>query len=99
MMAKLTAIAVWFDDGTRYDIEPDRIKSIFTTQAPAAKCGHHGPYQTPGPNSPVKGPFPDPGPPHASGGSDPDTASTTASATTLSGEGSCYYINGVLVCP
>lgn len=97
-MAKLTWISVWFDDGTRYDIEPDGIRSIFTSQAPGQKCGHHGPYQTPGPNAPVKGPFPDSNPPHPDAGGNAGSGSG-GGALAATAEGSCYYINGVLVCP
>ena len=96
-MAKLTWISVWFDDGTRYDVEPAGINSIFTTQGQGAKCGHHGPFQTPGANAPVKGPFPDSNPPHPTPGG--GNAAGGGSMMAMEGGGACYYVNGVLFCP
>jgi hypothetical protein len=93
-MAKLTALSFWFDDGTRYDIDPGAVRSIFTGQGAAGQCGHHGPYETPGPNSPVKGPFPDHQPPHSPAATPGETRTNLAAAG-----GSCYWVNGVIVCP
>jgi hypothetical protein len=102
-MARLIAMSVWFDDGMRYDIDPDAIRSVFMTQGGGAKCGHHGPFQKPGQNTPVKGPFPDSNPPHAQAGGNPSPGNANADATVeamaVTDTGKCYYVDGVLVCP
>jgi hypothetical protein len=96
-MAKPTAIVVWFDDNTRFHIDPDAIQSLFINESAAAGCGHPGPHQVPGPAAPVHGPFPDhQGPPPK-----PERAAanaTTESAAASVEGGSCYYVNGVIVC-
>lgn len=89
-MAKATKIVVYFDDGTTHEIQADKAGSIFLKESAAKKCGHNPPYGKP-----------------------PKSASTTLSAmstTEASGEtggattaeaqgGTCYMINGVIVCP
>ena len=96
-MAKLTAIALWFDDGTRYDIDPNGVQSIFTGQGAAGKCGHHGPYETPGPQSPVHGPYPDKNPPK--GGGTNGAPADSGSMSLMNTGGGCYWVNGTIVCP
>ena len=86
-MAKPTRIVVWFDDDTWYEIDPGRFASAFMSQAAANMAGHHPPYETPGPNSGIKGPFHGP------------VADATASSDANALEGSCYWVNGVIVCP
>jgi hypothetical protein len=93
MMAKPTAIVVWFDDNTRYHIDPNVVRSLFVNEAAAASCGHRPPHRVPGPAAPVKGPFNDnDGPPST------DESSGTM-MTAMDTGGSCYYVNGMIVCP
>ena len=97
-MAKPTAIVVWFDDNTRYHIDPALIQSLFTSDTAADACGHGGPHQIPAPGGPIRGPFADhqgPPPPPIANGSTHDMTADTATAM----EGTCYYVNGVIVCP
>ncbi|HEX6559833.1 MAG TPA: hypothetical protein VF021_10235 [Longimicrobiales bacterium] len=92
MMAKPTAIVVWFDDNTRYHIDPAAVRSLFINEAAAARCGHKPPHAVPGPAAPVKGPFNDTaGPPAAGGGGGQTLAAADA--------GTCYYVNGMIICP
>lgn len=89
-MPKPTAIVIWFDDNTRYHIDPSFMKSMFMNAGAAAQCGHPGPFNKPPVPGPVAGPFADSaGPPRANG--------ATAADTTV--EGTCYLVNGVIVCP
>jgi hypothetical protein len=90
-MATPTKIVVYFDDGTTTEIPVRGMSSVFLKENAAVKCGHRPPYkQGPPPNG-------------ASGGS--MTTEMTLMATddgeSRSGEGgeSCYYVNGIIVCP
>lgn len=95
-MAKPTAIVVWFDDGTRYHIDPAAVKSIFLNEGVAASCGHHGPHHLPGGAGPITGPFNDTaGPPAGVGGGNSASGSTTLTAAA----GTCYYVQGIVICP
>lgn len=85
-MAKATRIVVWFDDGSWYEINPGGIGCTFMSEAIAASHGHHPPFQVPGPASPIKGPF-----------SGPVSTDTVAAVDDTAG--TCYYVNGVVVCP
>ena len=87
-MARPTAIVVWFDDNTRYHIDPSVFKSLFINEAAAARCGHPGPHELPTTGGPVQGPFADTDGPPSTG-----TGSRTATAD------ACVYVNGVIVCP
>ena len=85
-MPKATKIVIEFDDGTRHDVDPAKARSLFTSEAAAKKCGHNPPY----------------GKPPKSGNGSTDTASVTSDSTTAAAtvEGpTCYWINGVIVCP
>jgi hypothetical protein len=46
-MAKATKIIIEFDDGTRKELDPAAVGSIFTSEARARKCGHNPPYNKP----------------------------------------------------
>jgi hypothetical protein len=95
-MAKATKIVVWFDDDTHYDIDPAGVQSMFLSEGAAAGCGHGPPYQVPGPHSPVHGPFPDHGPPPVANNSGAGNSGDGGVSTM---EGSCYYVNGMIICP
>lgn len=91
-MPKATKIVIEFDDGTVYDIDPSEAGSIFTSEASAKKCKHDPPYDKP------------PKPPRKKDTSNGGTASlmTTADSTTAGAAaegGTCYMVNGVIVCP
>lgn len=90
-MPKATKIVIEFDDGTVYDIDPSQAGSIFTSEASAKKCKHDPPYDKP-PKPPKKKDA-------DNGGtvSLMSTADSTAAATLE--EGTCYIVNGVIVCP
>lgn len=96
-MPKPTAIVVWFDDDTAYNIDPARVSCLFVSEAAAKECGHEPPFETPGSGSPIRGPIKNPGPPPsaAKGGAGATPNGTTAATT----EGTCYLVNGVVVCP
>jgi hypothetical protein len=100
-MPKATNIVIEFDDGTRYNVDPAKAGSIFTTENAAKKCGHNPPYDKP--------------PKSASGTSGVDSVSSmstnevtadatldstaeTTATTSMTGT-TCYLINGVIVCP
>ena len=89
-MAKPKAIVVWFDDGTSYQIDPSAIRSIFVNEKAAAKAGRPGPHQLPGSHGPIQGPF--------SNNDAPTLDSATTAADTAEG-GTCFYVNGIIVCP
>lgn len=104
-MAKPTAIVVWFDDNTRYHIDPAAVKSLFIDVAAATLCGHEPPHEVPGPAAPVRGPFKDNAGPPSTGGSSTMTATTTTTTTSATSDtttttetGTCYYVNGMIVC-
>jgi len=100
MMAKPTAIVVWFDDGTYYHIDPRAVKSFFMNEAAARACGHAAPHRLPGLASPVRGPFTDKaGPPGADGETATTTMAMSGTADASADAGSCYYVNGMIVCP
>jgi hypothetical protein len=83
-MAKATKIVIEFDDGTNHVVDPARAGSLFTSEAAARKCGHNPPYDKP----------------PRSNGSSADTLSVESDSTTTAVEGpTCYWINGVIVCP
>ena len=88
-MPKPTKIVIYFDDGSTYETPTDKFGSLFIGQASAEKCKHYPPYGKP------------PGQSRDSQSSDTaSTDSTTAlSAEAGAMEGSCYLINGVIVCP
>jgi len=94
-MPKPTAIVIWFDDNTCFNIDPSRVNSVFVTESAAMDCGHEPPYEKPGPDSPVKGPINNPPPPPSAAKSGGASSDTSMSAL----EGTCYYINGVIICP
>jgi hypothetical protein len=94
-MPNPTKIVVHFDDGTTYDIPADSTGSIFLTENKAKKCGHNPPYGKP---------------PQKDNGSTSSTMLFAAADTTTGGDvtamegeaedsGTCYMINGVIVCP
>jgi hypothetical protein len=95
-MATPTRIVVYFDDGTQTEIPVDGMSSVFLRENAAVKCGHRPPYK--------KGP-----PPNGSTGSDSTISTMSLMSTTDDGGDnggddsrsgtSCYYINGVIVCP
>lgn len=83
-MPKATKIVIEFDDGTKHVVDPARAGSLFTSEAAARKCGHNPPY----------------GKPPKSTGNNADTLSVEGDSTTAALEGpTCYWINGVIVCP
>jgi hypothetical protein len=86
-MVKATKIVVYFDDGSTHEVQADKASSVFLKESAAVKCGHNPPYGKP-----------------------PKSTSTTLSAmsstetggdeTTVNAQaGTCYMINGVIVCP
>ena len=86
-MPKATKIVIEFDDGTTYDVDPAKAGSIFMSEAAAKKCGHNPPYGKP---------------PKSGNGAGTDTLSVASDSTTAgaTAEGpTCYWINGVIVCP
>jgi hypothetical protein len=91
-MPKATKLVVHFDDGSTYEIPAEGTGSIFLKEEKAKKCGHNPPYKKP----PKKG-----------DGGATDTAAADATAdetapadtTMMAMEGSCYIINGLVVCP
>ena len=87
-MPKATKVVLHFDDGTTYEIPADGTGSIFLKEEKAKKCGHNPPYKKP--------------PKKTDEAAAPDTATTEAESpepTMMAMEGSCYLINGVVVCP
>ena len=91
-MPKATKIVIEFDDGTVYDIDPSEAGSIFTSEASAKKCKHDPPYEKP-PKPPRKKD-------EEAGGitSLMSTADSTNAGAAAEG-GTCYVVNGVIVCP
>ena len=86
-MPKATKIVIEFDDGTKHVVDPAKARSLFTNEAAAKKCGHNPPYGKP---------------PKSDNGNVTDTAALTSDSTTAAAsvEGpTCYWINGVIVCP
>lgn len=89
-MAKPKAIVVWFDDNTSYHIDPSTVSSIFINETAAKNAGRPGPHRMPEEKGPIRGPYKDtPAPPY-------DGADAMAATTA---EGTCYYVNGIIVCP
>jgi hypothetical protein len=100
-MPKATKIVVHFDDGSTYTIPVNGTGSIFLNEGKAVKCGHKPPYGKPPKNGTAE----------ATGDtatlslmSTESTTSATSDTTDTSDdaqlmEGSCYVINGVVVCP
>jgi hypothetical protein len=87
-MAKPTKIVVHFDDGTTTDIPAQGVGSIFMNEGKAKKCGHNPPYGPP-PHSHAGG--------SGAGGGGGSGGSGSDAVTLMSG--SCYMVNGVIVCP
>lgn len=91
-MPKATKLVVHFDDGSTHEIPANGTGSIFLKEEKAKKCGHNPPYEKP---------------PKKSDGSVTNTSTMSLMADTTTEpepepepeEGSCYEINGVIVCP
>jgi hypothetical protein len=93
-MATPTKIVVHFDDGTQTEIPVAGMSSVFFKESAAVKCGRRPPYKK--------------GPPRKNGNGDSSlTGEVTLMATaddggdgddSRSGD-SCYWINGIIVCP
>ena len=79
-----TRIVVHFDDGTTQDINVSGISSVFLKESAAVKCGHRPPYKQ--------------GPPPVGGGASTSSGGDST-VTAASDSGSCYWVNGVIVCP
>jgi hypothetical protein len=90
-MPTATKIVVHFDDGTTFEIPAAGTVYIFLNEPKARKCGHKPPYKKP----------PKPEDEAVSLlSADSTTTGTSAGATEAQVmEGSCYEINGVIVCP
>jgi hypothetical protein len=85
-MPKATKLVVHFDDGSTYEIPAEGTGSIFLNEVKAKRCGHNPPYGKP---------------PKTNGTSDSGTLSLMSDETPelQTMEGSCYIINGMVVCP
>jgi hypothetical protein len=91
-MPQATSIVINFDDGSTYEVDAASVGSLFLREDAAVQCGHKPPYGKP-----------------PSGGDTVDSSvdSTTAtseestvdSAFTTEDAGTCYLINGVIICP
>ena len=86
-MAKPTTILIIYDDGTTTDIPAKGVGSIFMNENKAKKCGHNPPYGKP------------PKKEDAGNTSTLMAMSTTADEEEDAVAGSCYMVNGVIVCP
>jgi hypothetical protein len=89
-MPKATKVVVHFDDGSMYEVPIEKFGSLFTNEAKAKKCGHKPPWGSP---------------PKSGGETDTatmslmSTESTTSDDSTQEGETTCYWVNGVIICP
>ena len=89
-MATPTRIVVYFDDGTQTEISVRGMSSVFFNQAAAVKCGRRPPYKQ--------------GPPPNGGSGDGEMTLMATEDDGQNGDGngdgdSCYYVNGMIVCP
>lgn len=82
-MPQVTKIVLHFDDGSTHEVDPSKYGSIFSNEPRARACSHNPPYGKP---------------PQNSGSTTTLMSSTTADADAADA-GTCYYINGVIICP
>jgi hypothetical protein len=103
-MPKPTKLVVYFDDGSTYEIPADGTGSIFIGEEKAKKCGHKPPYKKP-PKPPKSSAATESQPLTLMSAANSTTADTTEADTSADDteaqvmEGSCYLVNGVIVCP
>lgn len=84
-MPNPTKIVVHFDDGSTTDIDAAGVGSIYFNEPSAIASGHNPPYRTSQ---------------NGSSGSEVNSLmSTTDDASADESDGSCYYVNGMIVCP
>ena len=88
-------IVVYFDDGSSQEINVRGMSSVFFRENAAVKCGRKPPYKQ---GQPPKGGDSSTSTLSAMSSTSGTSSDTTTANAMADGE-TCYWINGIIVCP